>query len=175
MSEVSPADKALAKSLYIAGESPDKIAKTLGLSGHEIITNWAKLDGWMEERSKALAVMTSEVVNKLITKRKDDIEGLDVIMETSLIPIKDKSLTPESHHQASAAFINALRIKRETTEFSLSQSFILTTVNAVSRWITDENLKTMTAIEIKQKITEEMVKLFDDLTKEARTTSRDQS
>jgi len=168
MNNVKPSDLAIAKALYVSGESFEVIAEAIDYPNIKDIKLWAKDNGWDDDRTKYLTKVEGDVLGRLFEKRQKEIENLEVIMDTSFDPIKDKTLSPTNFLDASRMYLAAYRAKRETNELSISQSLILNTAQAVSKWINDENLRTMSAQELKRQIGLELAKLFDKLLKESR-------
>lgn len=133
-------EKAHAKAMYLAGYYPDDIAKYLNLNSSEVITNWARKEGWMPERDEVLKKTTADRLQELLKQQEDRVSELGVIRDKAFAPIKDDSLSPTKFIEASSAYLSALEMERKIKVEALQISFVSDVAEIIKSKIHDQNL-----------------------------------
>ena len=133
-------DKARAKAMYVSGMPSGEIAKVLSLPSSETVTNWAKKEGWQEERSKQLEIITTDLMGEMLEKNKKVLEDLETIRNTAIESIEDGTVTPQKFSEASNSYIAAIEAERKIKDEVISSSILNDVAQAILEEISDKEV-----------------------------------
>jgi len=126
--------------MYVSGMPPDEIAKTLSLPGSETITNWAKREGWQEERTVQLEVITDDLMKSLLANNKRILDDLATIRTTAIESIEDGSVVPAKYSEAANAYISATDAERKIKDEMVLTIVLNDIAQAILEEVTDKDI-----------------------------------